>query len=209
MATKTLTAGSTVLVFAMTSSTISASALTISDGVNTYTQRQSFNQPSTNQGKWCWSAGNVAAGSTTITISGLGGYNGVMRVFELIGADAASATSSFDATDSFTQAVTSVYAAGAGGITVASGATAFALYFADRDITALSVSGYTAGTTHNANDLWSYPRWKDFPSGGSSERAAGTLTTNGYTSGLLISIKEAAGGGSSAGAAAHYYRQMQ
>lgn len=196
-ATKTLTAGSTVLVFA---STVSGGGVAFSgcsdDGGNTYTERITETQSATNLETTLYVAENVASGSTTITVSGLGGYLGELHVFELVGA---STSGSFDAVDSFEQAVTSVYAAQAAGITVTAGATALAFYVGDRDLTALSASGYTAGTTSSAagGAIYFYPRWQSFPSGASGERAAGTLTTNGYTHGILVSIKEAAGGGSS------------
>ena len=203
--TKTLTAGSTVIVFA--SSTEGAAALTCSDGVNTYTEREAQTHGSSGIKSFMWTAPNVASGSTTVTLGGLAGYQGTLHAFEVLDADT---TTPYEDSDYSIQSVTSVYHAQAAGITISAGGLALAVLSADRDIVGLSVSGYTAGTTVNTASIYAYPRWQVFAGGASGERAAGTLTSNGHTTGMLVAIKAAAGGGgSSAGAAAHYYRQMQ
>ena len=193
--TKTLTAGSTIIVFGEGSS--GGAALTISDGVNTYAQKQTVTDATTIK-TWCWIAENVAGGSTTITVSGYGGFGGSLLLYELQGA---STSVSYDASDSIANAnsTTPIYAAQAGGITVSAGALAFALFRYDRDPSGLTASGYTAGTDSNRSGIaYFFPRWKTFAGGASGERASSTLgSASGYSTGVLISVKAAAGGGAS------------
>jgi hypothetical protein len=148
-ASKTFTAGSSVLVFYSTG----GAGLTpvVTDGGNTYNQKSYvINTTSTNLKTWCFLAENVTGGAKTISIAGVGGYAQGMHVFELLGADA----SSFDAVDEFEGLSNlDLYAAEAGGITISAGALAFAFYVPDRDVTSVTVSGYTSGTTSNVNGI--------------------------------------------------------
>jgi len=191
--TKSVTAGSTIVVFGC--STEAAAALSVSDGTNTYTEREAQTHGSSSIKSFVWTAPNVASGSTSITMTGLGGvYQGTLHAFEILDADT---TTPYEESDYSIQSVTGVYFAQAAGITISAGGVAVGVLTADRDIVGLSVSGYTSGTSANTASVYTYSRWQIFAGGASGERAAGTLTSNGHTTGMLVAIKAAAGGGSS------------
>jgi hypothetical protein len=118
-------------------------------------------------------------------MTGLAGYQGTLQVFEVLGADAAG----YEASGNSTQSVTTVYAAASSSVNISAGGLALASYVADRDITALAASGYTSGTNANTAAIFAYSRYQVFSGGSTGERCAGTLTTNGHTTGMVVAIK--------------------
>ncbi len=186
---KTVSAGSAIVVFAFCGGSPTA---TVSDGVNTYTQRRMFTD-STYYRLYMWTAENVAAGSTTITITQSGSIRYFLHAYELTGVPTSGV---FDAQDAFTDNSTTQYAAGVSGITVASGATALSIFFQDRTNSNTQSGWASVSAAASAGGWFPYVSTKTFAGGASGERATVSASSGGAYVAGLISIK--ASGGTSA-----------
>lgn len=138
-------------------------------------------------------AEGLTAGSKTITLTQSGGGpRWFLHAYELRNVPV---TGVFDAEDAFTDNGTTQHAAGLSGITIASGATALAMFFQDR-VNTNTHGGWTSISAAAGSGWYPYAAKRDFAGGASGERATLTNGSGGYYIAGLISIKAGVTGSS-------------